>query len=112
MKAAVDTSVLIAFGKLGHLGLLTQLFDGLFLAKSVLDEVRGSEVYAEVERLMDVGSVSVAEASNCELLDILSSGLDRVYAGYHSSSRATGRLGGRALDRGKSGRKCLDPRWR
>lgn len=77
MKAAVNTSVLIAFGKLGHLGLLTRLFDGLFLAKSVLDEVRGSEVYAEVERLMDVGSASVAEASNRELLGMLSSGLGR-----------------------------------
>jgi len=77
LKAAVNTSVLMAFGKLGCLGLLPRLFDGLFVARSVLEEVRGSEVYAEVERLMDAGFVSVAEASKRELLDVLSSSLGR-----------------------------------
>ena len=63
MKAVVNTSVLIAFGKLCYLGLLKHLFDELFVAKSVLEEVRGSGVYAEVERLMEVGFARVAEAS-------------------------------------------------
>lgn len=75
MKAAVNTSVLIAFGKLGYLELFTRLFDGLFVARSVLEEARGSEVYAEVERLIDVGFVGVTEASKRELLDVLSSSL-------------------------------------
>ena len=77
MKATINTSVLIALGKLGYLQLLTRLFDGLFVAAAVLEEIRGSEVYAEVESLMDVGSASVAEVSKHELLDVLSSSLGR-----------------------------------
>lgn len=48
MKATINTSVLIALGKLGYLQLLTRLFDGLFVAAAVLEEIRGSEVYAEI----------------------------------------------------------------
>lgn len=77
MKAIINTSVLIAFGKLGYLGLLTRLFDGLFVARSVLEEVSGSEFYSEVERLMGVGLFRVKAASSHELLDVLSSGLGR-----------------------------------
>lgn len=77
MKAAVNTSVLIALGKLGCLELLPSLFNGLFVAGSVLEEVQRSEVYAEVERLMDAGFASVAEASKRELVDVLSSSLGR-----------------------------------
>lgn len=47
------------------------------MAGSVLEEVRGSEVYAEVERMIDVGFASVSEASRRELLDVLSSSLGR-----------------------------------
>lgn len=77
MKASVNTSVLITFGKLGYLRLFSRLFDELFVAGSVLEEVRGSEVYAEVERMIDVGFASVSEASRRELLDVLSSSLGR-----------------------------------
>jgi len=77
LKATINASVLIAFGKLGYLELLTRLFDGLFVAKSVVEEVRGSEVYAEVERLMDAGFFRVAVASKRELLDVISSSLGR-----------------------------------
>lgn len=47
------------------------------MAGSVLEEVRGSEVYAEVERMIDVGFASVSEASRRELFDVLSSSLGR-----------------------------------
>ena len=47
------------------------------MAGSVLEKVRGSEVYAEVERMIDVGFASVSEASRRELLDVLSSSLGR-----------------------------------
>lgn len=77
MKAAANTSVLIAFGKLGYLGLLTRLFDELTVAGAVLEEVRGSEVYAEVESLMGVGSANIVESSRDEFLDVLSSSLGR-----------------------------------
>lgn len=77
MKAAANTSVLIAFGKLGYLGLLTRLFDELTVAGAVLEEVRGSEVYAEVESLMGVGSANIVESSRDELLDVLSSSLGK-----------------------------------
>ena len=47
------------------------------MAGAVLEEVRGSEVYAEVERMIDVGFASVSEASRRELFDVLSSSLGR-----------------------------------
>jgi len=77
LKASINTSVLITFGKLGYLRLFSRLFDELFVAESVLEEVRGSEVYAEVERMIEVGFASVSEASRRELLDVLSSSLGR-----------------------------------
>ena len=44
MKAAIDSSVLIALGKLGYLNLVGEVFDKLVVAESVLEEIRGDEV--------------------------------------------------------------------
>jgi len=42
LKAAVDSSVLLALGKLGYLKLVGQLFDKLFVAQSVFEEISGA----------------------------------------------------------------------
>jgi len=68
----VDTSVLIALGRTGYLGLLPRLFDDVLLAVAVVEEVGGGELHDEVERLVGRGLARVAEASNLELVDLLS----------------------------------------
>ena len=73
----VDTSVLIALGKMGYLSLLQRLFSEVLFAGSVVEEVGGGELYAEVARLVDKGLARVAKASNLELVELLSSSLGR-----------------------------------
>ena len=77
MKAAVDSSVLIALGKLGYLKLVGEIFDKLVVAESVLEEIRGDEVCIVVSELTGAGLVEVAKGSNYELLNLLSSSLGK-----------------------------------
>lgn len=73
----MDTSVLIALGRTGYLGLLPRLFDDVLLAVAVVEEVGGGELHDEVEQFVGRGLARVAEASNLELVDLLSSTLGR-----------------------------------
>jgi len=73
----VNASILIALGKLGYLSLIKKLFDKLVIAKSVFEEVRKSEVLAEVDKLIDAGFAEVAATSKRELLDMLSFSIGR-----------------------------------
>ena len=77
MKAAIDSSVLIALGKLGYLKLVGEIFDKLIVAESVLEEIRGDEVCTVVNELTGAGLVEVAKGSNHELLNLLSSSLGK-----------------------------------
>jgi predicted nucleic acid-binding protein len=77
LKAAVDSSVLIALGKLGYLKLVGEIFDKLVVAESVLEEIRGDEVCTVVSELTGAGLVEVAKGSNYELLNLLSSSLGK-----------------------------------
>jgi len=77
LKAVINASVLIALGKLGYLSSLKQLFDKLVIAKSVFEEVKGSEVFGEISKLIDVGFAEVAETSKRELLNMLSFSLGK-----------------------------------
>ncbi len=51
LKATVDSSVLIALGKLGYLKLVGQLFDKLVVPESVLAEIKEDRVCIEVDKL-------------------------------------------------------------
>lgn len=62
MKAAVNTSVLIALGNLGYLKLVNALFDELIIAESVFEEIRDSEVLEQVSELVDGGSAVVVKS--------------------------------------------------
>ena len=75
MKAVVNTSVLIALGKLGYLRLIRKLFDKLIIAESVFEEIRDSEVFTRIGKLTDTGFAEVAKSSKRELLNMLSSSL-------------------------------------
>ena len=77
MKAAVDTSVLLALGKLGYLKLLGNVFDTLFVAQAVFEEISGDETVALVHGLSDAGLVEVKICSNPHLLNLLSSSLGK-----------------------------------
>jgi len=77
LKAAVDTSVLLALGKLGYLNLLGNLFDTLFVAQSVFEEISGDETVALVHGLSDAGLVEIKTCSNHQLLNLLSSSLGK-----------------------------------
>jgi uncharacterized protein len=77
LKAAIDSSVLIALGKLGYLKLVGEIFDKLIVAESVLEEIRGDEVCTVVNELTGAGLVEVAKGSNHELLNLLSSSLGK-----------------------------------
>lgn len=77
MRAAADTSVLIAFKKMGYLGYLPKIFDNVLLARAVMQEVRGEELYDDVEQLVSQGFARVAEATNLDLVGLLSASLGR-----------------------------------
>ena len=71
MKAAVDTSVLIALGKLGYLRLVKKLFDKLVIAESVLEEVKDSEVFGQINELINSGFARVVRSTRGDLLGVL-----------------------------------------
>lgn len=77
LKAAIDSSVIIALGKIGYLKLVGEIFDKLVVAESVLEEIRGDEVCTIVSELKSAGLVEVLKASNHELLNLLSSNLGK-----------------------------------
>ena len=77
MKAVVDTSVLLALGKLGYLNLLGNLFDKLFVAQLVFEEISGDETAALVLELSNTGLVEIKTCSNHQLLNLLSSSLGK-----------------------------------
>jgi len=77
LKAVVNTSVLIALGKLGYLWLIRKLFDKLVIAESVFEEIKDSEVFTQVSELTGTGFAEVAKSSKRELLDMLSSSLGK-----------------------------------
>lgn len=77
MRAVADTSVLIAFGGIGYLGLLPRLFDEVILSAAVVEEVGLGGLHDVLELLASRGNARVAEASNTELVGLLSSTLGR-----------------------------------
>jgi predicted nucleic acid-binding protein len=77
LKAAVDTSVLLALGKLGYLKLLGHLFDKVFVAQSVFEEISGDEIAELVLELSNAGLVEIKTCSNPQLLNLLSSNLGK-----------------------------------
>jgi len=77
LKAVINTSVLVALGKLGYLRLIPKIFDKLVIAESVFEEIRDSEVFAQVGRLTGTGFAEVAKSSKSELLNMLLSSLGK-----------------------------------
>lgn len=77
MKVTVDSSVLLALGKLGYLKLVSELFDKLFVAQSVFEEISGDETASEISKLSETGLVEVTKCSNTQLLNMLSSSLGK-----------------------------------
>jgi predicted nucleic acid-binding protein len=77
LNAAIDSSVLLSLGKLGYLQVAQSLFDKLFVAQAVYEEISGDELLPELNKLMDKGFVEVAKCSNLELFNLLSSNLGK-----------------------------------
>ncbi len=77
LKATVDSSVLIALGKLGYLKLAEALFDKLVVPESVLAEIKEDQVCIEVNKLTEDGLVEVVKSSKYDLLSLLSSSLGK-----------------------------------
>lgn len=75
MRAVADTSVLIAFKKLGYLGHPPKVFDEVLLSRAVMEEARGEELHEDLEQLVSQGFARVAEATNLDLVELLSAGL-------------------------------------
>ncbi|MEM0161944.1 MAG: DUF3368 domain-containing protein, partial [Thermoproteota archaeon] len=73
MRAVANTSVILAFGKLGYLKLLGGVFDKIVIGEFVFEEVKDSEVLAEVSGLIQTGFIEVTKAARTDLLDLLSS---------------------------------------
>ncbi len=77
MKVTVDSSVLLALGKLGCLNLLSSLFDKVFVAQSVFEEISGDEIVKSITKLGNAGLIEVTKCSNIQLLNALSSSLGK-----------------------------------
>ncbi len=77
LKVAIDSSVLLALGKLGYLKLASELFEKLFLAEAVFAEISGDEIAKDLSKLRDAGLVEVAKCSNTQLFYMLSSSLGK-----------------------------------
>jgi predicted nucleic acid-binding protein len=77
LNAAIDSSVLLALGKLGYLKAVQSLFGKLFVAQAVFEEISGDELISEVRKLVETGFVEVVKCSNPELLNLLSSSLGK-----------------------------------
>ena len=67
MRAVADTSVLIAFKRLGYLGNLPGVFDEVLLPRAVVEEAREEELHEDLKQLVSQGFASIAEATNQEL---------------------------------------------
>jgi predicted nucleic acid-binding protein len=77
LKVSVDSSVLLALGKLGCLQLLSELFDKIFVAQSVFEEVSGDEIAPVISKLNDARLIEIAKCSNTQLFNALSSSLGK-----------------------------------
>jgi predicted nucleic acid-binding protein len=77
LKVTIDSSVLLALGKLGYLKLTGELFDKLFLAEAVWAEINKDETANDVSKLSDAGLVDVIKCSNIQLLNMLSTNLGK-----------------------------------
>ncbi len=77
MKATIDSSVLLALGKLGYLPFLKEVFDKVYVPQSVFEEVSKDEAVTQIHVLSDEGFVEVVKCSNTELLNLLSSSLGK-----------------------------------
>jgi hypothetical protein len=77
LRAVADTSVLIATKKLGYLGHLPKVFDEVILPRAVMEESRGEELHEDLAQLACQGFTRVAEATNQELVELLSAGLGK-----------------------------------
>ena len=77
LKVTADSSVLLALGKLGYLKQLCELFDRLFIAQSVFEEINADEIASDISNLSDDGLVEVTKCSNTQLLNLLSSNLGK-----------------------------------
>jgi predicted nucleic acid-binding protein len=53
------------------------LFEKLFVAQAVYEEISGDELLPEIRKLTEAGFVEVVKCSNSELLNLLSSSLGR-----------------------------------
>jgi predicted nucleic acid-binding protein len=77
LKATVDSSVLIALGKLGYLNLVGQVLDKLVVPESVLEEIKKDQACREVNELTNAGLIEVTKGSKDELLNMLLSSLGK-----------------------------------
>ena len=77
MKATVDTSVLIALGKLGYLKDVKKLFDRLIIAESVFEEIKDSEVLDQVSGLIKGESAVVVKSGRGDLQGMLAFNLGK-----------------------------------
>jgi uncharacterized protein len=73
LKATVDTSVLLALGKLGYLKTACNLFDKLFVAQSVSEELIADQTMVQLNELSIAGLVEIKKCLNPQLFDLLSS---------------------------------------
>jgi predicted nucleic acid-binding protein len=77
LNAAIDSSVLLALEKLGYLKAVRTLFDKLFVAQAVFEEISSDELSTEIEKLAETGFVEIVKCSNPELLNLLYSSLGK-----------------------------------
>jgi predicted nucleic acid-binding protein len=77
LKATIDSSVVLALGKLGYLKLACQVFDKLIVPQSVLEEIKNDQVCTEVNNLIEAGLIEVTKGSKDELSNMLSSSLGK-----------------------------------
>jgi predicted nucleic acid-binding protein len=77
LNAAIDSSVLLALGKLDYLKVTQSLFDKLFVAQAVYEEISGDELLPDIRKLAEAGFVEVAKCSNPDLLNLLSLSLGK-----------------------------------
>lgn len=68
---------MLAVGKLGYLEHLSALFDKVFMAQSVFEEVSGDEIASDVAKLISNGLIEVIKCSNVQLFNALSSSLGK-----------------------------------
>ncbi|MGB9718920.1 MAG: DUF3368 domain-containing protein [Thermoproteota archaeon] len=72
-----NTSVILAFSKLGYLKLLREVFDKIVVSESVFEEVKDSEVFTQLSELIHMGFMEVTKVVKPGLLDLMSSSLGK-----------------------------------